>query len=219
MWWDNLTNLQQVTFIIATTATAIMIIFIILMLIGMDGAESFDGDVDLDVDVDADVDFDTDVDFDDVDAGIDIYNHDSILSISGLRIVTIRGALAFFSIGGWTVYLLAETMQVWLAIVLGVLAGAVAAVLLAYAMRAAMKLESSGNLDYKTAVGKTATVYIRIPKELTGKGKVIFNHQGKMVEVDAVTKGLEDIIAKREVTIIGLQDETTLVVKKIEEEK
>ena len=221
MWWDSLTNLQQVSFIIATTATAIMIIFIILMLIGMDGGESFDGDVDLDVDVDADIDMDVDadIDIDEVDGSIDVYNHDSILSISGLRIVTIRGVLAFFSIGGWTVYWLVESMQVWLAIVIGILAGALAAVLLAYAMRAALKLESSGNLDYKTAVGKVAVVYIRVPKDAIGKGKVIFNHQGKMVEVDAITKGNEDLIAKREVKIVGLQDETKLVVKKIEEEK
>ena len=217
MWWESLTNLQQVSFIIATTATAIMIIFIILMLIGMDGAESFDGDVDLDVDVDMDID--ADIDIDEVDGSIDIYNNDSILSISGLRIVTIRGALAFFSTGGWPLDLFAESMPVWLAVILSILTGAVASILLAYAMRAAMKLESSGNLHYQTAVGKTAVVYIRIPKELTGKGKVLFNHQGKMVEVDAVTKGKEDIISKREVKIVGLQDETTLVVKKIEEEK
>ena len=213
MWWDNLSNLQQTSFIIAISATIIMVIFIILMLIGMDGAESFDGDVDIDIDFDGDVD----VDFDDVDGAgdVDAYNHDSIISISGLRILTIRGILAFFSIGGWTVYLLADNVNAWLAIVIGAIAGAIASVLLAIAMKAVMKLESSGNLDYKGAVGKIAVVYIRIPKNGIGKGKVIFNHQGKMLEVDAITKGKEDIIAKNEVKIIALENETTLVVEKI----
>ncbi len=36
-----------------------------------------------------------------------------------------------------------------------------------------------------------------------------------MVEVDAVTKEQEDILSKTEVKIIGLVDETTLIVKKI----
>lgn len=212
MWWDNLSNLQQISFIIGTTATIIMIIFIVLMLIGMDGGESFDGDIDLDMDLDID-DFDGSSD-------VDVYNHDSVSSISGLRILTIRGALAFLSIGGWTVYILADNVSAFLAILIGVVAGAIAAILLAMAMKAILRLESSGNLDYSTAIGKTATVYIRVPKDADGKGKVIFNHQGKMIEVDAMTKEKEDILAKKEVKIIGLEDETTLVVKiNIEEVK
>lgn len=213
MWWDSLSDLQQISFIIGAIATVIMIIFIVLMLIGMDGGESFSGDVDLDMDVDVDVD----LDFDDFDGSsdIDVYNHDSFASISGLRILTIRGALAFFSIGGWTVYLFAETVSPFVAILLGVVAGVIAATLLAVAMKAILKLESSGNLDYATAVGKTATVYIRIPKDASGKGKIIFNHQGKMVEVDAMTNEKTDLLSKSEVIITKLLDDTTLVVKKI----
>ena len=210
MWWDSLTNLQQIAFVLATASTVIMIIFIILMLIGMDGTDSFDGGIDVDVDMDVDIDFD------DIDATVDVYNNDSLISISGLKILTIRGVLAFFSIGGWVVYAVGDTMQVWVALLLGFLSGAVAAVLLAYAMKAAMRLETSGNLTYRTAVGKTAVVYIRIPKKSSGKGKVMFNHQGRMVEVDAMTQSENDIIAKKEVKIIGLHDETTLIVKELD---
>lgn len=205
MWWENLSSLQQVSFVLAVASTAIMIIFIILMLIGMDGSDSFDGGVE--------VDFDADLDFDDIDASVDLYNDEPFVSISGLRILTIRGVLAFFSIGGWLVYALADSVRVWLALLLGVVAGAVAAVLLAYAMKAAMRLENSGNLSYQSAIGKTAVVYIRVPKEASGKGKIIFNHQGRMVEVDAMTNEANDILAKKEVKIIGLHDDTTLVVK------
>lgn len=206
MWWDSLNNLQQVSFIIGSIATFIMIIFIVMMLIGMDGGESFDGDIDV-----GDIDG----------AGhIDVYNSDAFASISGLRILTVRGALAFFSIGGWTVHLFADNVAPGLAILYGVIAGVIAAVLLAYAMKSILRLESSGNLDYKTAVGKTATVYIRVPKGAIGKGKVIFNHQGKMVEVDAMTNETEDILTKTEVRIINLVDESTLVVEKnVEKEK
>jgi uncharacterized membrane protein YedE/YeeE len=218
MWWESLNNLQQTSFIIATIATVLMIIFIIMMLIGMDGAESFDGDVDFDVDLGGDVDFDTDIGFDDASGAIDVYNSESIISISGLRVLTIRGALAFFSIGGWVVYILADNVQAWLAILLGFIAGSIAAILLAIAMKAVMRLESSGNLDYRTAVGKSAVVYIRVPKINSGKGKVIFDHQGKMLEVDAISKGEEDILSKTEVKIIGLENETTLVVKPLEKE-
>lgn len=205
MWWTQLNQLQQITFIIASVATALMIILIIMMLIGMEGSDSFDGDIGPDMDA-GDLD----------DAG-DAFNHESFFSIGGLKIVTLRGALAFFSIGGWVVYLLAESMESWLAILIGFVAGAVAAVLLAIIMKAIFSLESAGNLDYTTAIGKTATVYIRIPKNGNGKGKIMFTHQGRLVEVDAITKYDGDIIAKHEVTIVGLENETTLIVKPLED--
>lgn len=203
MWWDSLNSLQQVSFIIATTATILMILFIILMLIGMDGADSFDGDIDVDID------------FEDIGDAADAYNSEPMSAIGGLRIITIRGALAFFSIGGWVLYMLADQMHVAWAILLALIAGVVAAFLLALAMRAALSLESSGNLDYRSAIGKLAVVYIRVPQKALGKGKVILNHQGRMIEVDAITKDAEDLVSKTEVQIIGLEDETTLVVKKM----
>ncbi len=202
MWWDSLTGLQQVSFVIATTATALMILFIILMLIGMEGADSFDGDIDVDID------------FEDIGDAADAYNSEPMSAIGGLRVITIRGALAFFSIGGWVLYMLADQMHVALAFLIAIVSGVVAAFLLALAMRAALNLESSGNLDYRSAVGKNAVVYIRIPKDVTGKGKVILNHQGRMIEVDAISRDHEDLMSKTEVQIIGLEDETTLVVKK-----
>ncbi len=210
-WWTDISAVQQYSFVVAITATFIMLIFIVLMLIGMDGAESFDGDIDLDMDFD--------VDIDDIDDFVDGYNNDSITSVSGLKILTIRGVLAFLSIGGWTVYGIGDSLDLWLSILIGIFAGAAAAILLAYAMKSAMKLERSGNLNYQTAIGKTATVYIRVPKKDNGKGKVMLTHQGRMVEVDAITKDTNDILTKQEVKIIGLHDSTTLVVKKIKEEE
>ncbi|MDY0318101.1 MAG: hypothetical protein RBQ64_05925 [Candidatus Izemoplasmatales bacterium] len=208
MWWDSLNGLQQVMFIIATVATSLMIILIIMMLIGMDGGESFDGDIDVDVDLD------------DVDGGAfgdsaDVFNQDSFFSLGGLKIITLRGMLAFFSIGGWVIFMMADTSPIWLAVIVGVLSGAIAAILLALVMRSIFRLESSGNLDYSTAIGKMATVYIRVPKNNEGKGKIMLTHQGKMIEADAITKDKNDILSKKEVKIIGLEDETTFLVEAI----
>lgn len=191
----DMTSFQQVFFILAIVATVIMVILIIMMFIGMDEADGFD------------------VDVDDLD-GIDAFNDEPISGIGGLRILTIRGVLAFFSIGSWTVYLLSDSMNEFLAVLFGVIAGALAAIILAYAFRAAMKLESSGNLDYKTTVGKPAMIYIRVPHNKTGRGKVIMNHQGKLIEVEALTNEDEDLLRNTKVTVEGLEDDNTLIVKK-----
>lgn len=204
-WWTELGNIQQYAFVVAISATIIMVLFIILMLIGMDGAESFDGDIDLDMDFD----------MDDIDAPVDVYNSESITSVSGLKILTVRGVLAFLSIGGWTVYGIGDSLELGFTLLIGLSAGILAAYLLALAMKQAMKLEGSGNLNYQTAIGKNAVVYIRVPKETSGKGKVMLTHQGKMIEVDAITKGKEDLTSKTEVKIVELHDATTLVVEKL----
>jgi len=194
--WDSMSQFQQVFFVLALTSTAIMVILIIMMFIGMDEADGFDGDID-------------------VDAGIDIFNDEPIGGIAGLKILSIRGVLAFFSIGSWTVYLLSDVWPVWAAILLGMVSGSIASILLAYAFRAAMKLESVGNLDYRSAIGKPAMVYIKIPKEKTGRGKVIMNHQGRMLEVDALSNESEDLLRNTKVLVESLEDDSTLVVKKI----
>ena len=202
MWWDSLTDLQQMSFVIAIIATFLMVVLIVLMLLGMDSAEGFDGDVVMDIDIDGDID------------GVDAFNADSLLSIGGLKILTLRGALAFMSVGGWMTYALAGIMNNWLALLIGIVSGSISAVLFAIAMRAIYRLESSGNLDYRSAIGKTASVYIRIPKQNDGKGKIMMNHQGRLVEIDAVTKEQVDILPKQEVVITGLLNTTTVVVKK-----
>lgn len=51
MWWESLNSFQQIMFIIAVTTSAVMVIFIVLMFIGMDGSD-FDGIDSPDMDVD-----------------------------------------------------------------------------------------------------------------------------------------------------------------------
>lgn len=186
-WWESLSSYQQVLFAIAAAATLIMIIFLVLMLIGI-------GDDEID-------DFDIDVD-------------EPVINFSGLKIFTLRGTLAFLSVGGWVAFLLEQpTGPVW-ATILGMIAGAIAAILMALAFRAAMKLEQEGNLDYKNAINKVGRVYLRIPAKRSGLGKVNITIQDRYVEVDAVTDEEEPISTGLEVVVVDIISESTLVVKK-----
>ncbi|MDP3131042.1 MAG: hypothetical protein Q8N15_06920 [Bacillota bacterium] len=203
-WWETLTVFQQSMFVVASIATIIMTIFLILMLFGIEGGEAsaYAGDVDVD---DVDLDGEPDVD------GI---NDEPLSSFSGLKIVTVRGVLAFLAIGGWTAFSLGDVIQPWLASLLGVVAGGIAAFLLAYAIRAAYKLENEGNLDYQNAVGMTGTVYIRVPKARSGSGKVSVLVQERLSEADAVTDDLVDLLPGEAIEVLSVDGETTLVVKR-----
>ncbi|MFU8792904.1 MAG: hypothetical protein ACNA7K_02675 [Acholeplasmataceae bacterium] len=191
LWWSNLMALQQIAFILAVTATIIMLIFLILMMFGMDDA-TYDGGFQ--------------------DADLEFLSDEPLSAITGLKIFTIRGALAFLSVGGWVVYIFAPVMHVLLVLLIGVLTGVLASYLQALAFKAAMNLESSGNLDYNRTIGKMATVYIRIPMERTGRGKVVLSLEDRFIEVDAITDEKTDLLSKTMVEIIGLENDTTVVV-------
>jgi len=204
-WWEALTQFQQVMFVLATAATVVMIIFLVLMLFGGDGAEGFDADVDPSVDIDVN-DFDT-------------LNDEPLSSFSGLRILSVRGVLAFISVGAWTAYGFAGVVHPLLSSLFGVIAGSIAAYLLALAFRASMKLESEGNLSYKNAVGKNGTVYIRVPASRKATGKVTITFQERFVEIDALTDDVTDLTTGMGVTVVGMENETTVIVTKNNDSK
>jgi len=198
MWWDGLTNFQQIVFIFAVTASVLLLIFLIMMLIGMGSHADFD-------DVDAS-DFDAD-------GNVDIANDEPLSMASGLKLVTLRGVLAFFSIGGWIAFIIAEIAPWWLALIIGIICGSLMALILAIVFKQIQKLEQNGNLDYRYAIGKQASVYIKIPADNSGIGKIIVQFNDKYLEVEAVTSNKEDIGAGSFVKIVGLKENNILIVE------
>ena len=144
---------------------------------------------------------------------IDFLNDEPLTGIGGLKILTIRGILAFISMGAWTAYLLVNWMHPLWASAIGIVVGTISAYLLALAFKATYKLESSGNLDYLNAIGQLGTVYIRVPKSKSGKGKITLTIQERYIEVDAMTEFDQDILPKSIVEVVGIEDTTTLIVK------
>jgi hypothetical protein len=193
MWWSTMSTLEQVLFILASSSTAIMIIFLIMMLLGFDSDEFDGGDV--------------------PDMSSDGINDEPITGIAGLKILTLRGVLVLVAIGSWTSFLLVSSLGIIWGLLIGLVAGVIATYIQALAFRATLRLESSGNIDYNNAIGKMGTVYLRVPKKRTGKGKISMIVQDRLVEVDAITDQDIDLLPKSSVEVIGLLDSTTLIVK------
>ena len=194
-WWYDLEIFQQVSFVLAVASTLLLVVFIVMMLIGASGDSDFDSDVD-------------------TDSSVDSINDEPFGALSGLKLFTLRTGLAFFSIGGWVGYIIGGVLPLYGSIPLSVLAGTIAAVILAFVFRALKKLESEGNVNYRNGIGKTAIVYLRVPANKKGLGKVNLNIQDRFVEVNAVTTDLEDIVVGTQVKIVDVVDETTVVVSK-----
>ncbi|MGD9910167.1 MAG: hypothetical protein AB7U79_06145 [Candidatus Izemoplasmatales bacterium] len=201
LWWESYTSFQQAMFIIAATATLILFVFLILMMFGVHG-DDFDGT------------FDGGFDHDFNDSQGDLFNDEPLSAFAGLKLFTMRGILTFFSVGGWVVFLCNQSLGIFLSIIIGVVSGLIAAFLLAYTFRQVMKLEMEGNLKYENAIGKLGEVYIRVPKNRSGKGKINMLLQERFVEMDAITTEEEDLKTGTRIIVTGVENESTVIIKR-----
>ncbi|MCI9273359.1 MAG: hypothetical protein HFE39_05295 [Clostridiales bacterium] len=195
-WWNSLSLLAQVFYIIAIPATVVMVIQSILLLFGIG-----DGDADFDLP-------DTDLPDGSLPAGMD--------GSDGLSLFSIRGVTAFFAVGGWMgVVLVKRGWPEAVCIVAAFAAGAAALLLLAWIMKKIAKMQDSGNVDMINAVGHPAKVYLKIPAQRKQTGKVTVIFQERLMECEAVTDSATDLLTGENVRVTGLADDGTLLVEPI----
>jgi hypothetical protein len=129
-----------------------------------------------------------------VDAGGDVDvgdGHDGghgHLASEGLDLMSVRAlsaGVAFFGLGGLAG--LATPLGLFAAIPLALIAGTAAMFGTAVAMRWMLGFDDDGTVSIHGAVGATGTVYLTIPGERKGAGKVTLTLQNRIVEYQAVT--------------------------------
>ena len=179
-----------------------------------DGDASFDhGDFADDLNITDNGDFAEDVHIEDT--SHDYSNHHD----AGLRLFTVRGIVAFFSVGGWLGVVLGETkLHTAFVLLISVLGGLISLFTIALILKWSLKLQDEGNIDIRNALGKTAQVYIPIPANGKSFGKVTLLLQDRYVEYSAITQNSEALKTDSLVKITGIINQSTLVVKPIAEE-
>ncbi|AWM40903.1 hypothetical protein GobsT_05320 [Gemmata obscuriglobus] len=153
-----------------------------------------------------DVDHDTDTDADH-DAGDDGHGN-ALFGMLSVRALT--SALLFFGLGGMTARYYGADELAAFGTALG--AGAGVLYLVATALRAMKRLRSDGTVRVERAVGTTGTVYLRVPGERAGSGKVHLALQNRTVEYQAVTAGGE-LPTGRPVKVVAVVSADTVEVE------
>ena len=217
-WWDGLQLAEQILYCIAVPATLILIIQMILMLIGMgdhgaginpsdtsgldfDGTDGFDVADSIDTDVS------------------DISDHDisSPHDLADFRLLSVQSVIAFLCIFGWSgIAALSCGVPAWGAIMIGAVLGFGAMVLVAKIIQWSSKLTQNGNFNVKNLLGESGTVYIPIPPNGEGAGKINISCGERFMEFDAVYEGDKTLATGSAVRVVDVISGSTLVVEKID---
>jgi membrane protein implicated in regulation of membrane protease activity len=182
-WWENISLLEQIFVLIAAPSTLILIIQTIMLLFGgFEDASSYEN-----------------ADFAEGDPEIEQTDTD------GLRLLSVRGIMTFLTVFGWSgVIMMGMGLHPAIAAAVSGLLGFAALYGMALMTRGLMKLQESGNPDYRRALGKTAQVYITIPPAGQGQGKINLILGDALREFWAVTEREEPIPPGTMVRIVDL---------------
>ena len=130
----------------------------------------------------------------------------------GLHLFSVRAVtagLALFGAAGMGA--MAVGIPGLLALPIAVVVGLAGMVGVAWALRAMLRLEDDGTVSIGGAVGTSGVVYLTIPGERSGAGKVHLTLQNRTVELPAVTPA-EALPTGAAVLVVDVVDPDTVVV-------
>jgi len=201
-WWDALTSIEKVFWIIAIPFSVIFIIQMVLSFTGIGGGATDPGAEIPDMQTDVSV-------------GHDI-SHSNDDSGPGFSFFTLRNFIAFFTVFSWSgLGLNSADVSIGLTITLSILIGIVAMLLISSLFYFTSKMTDSGNVSVKNAIGATGKVYLPIKSNNGNVGKVQVTFQGSIREMQAVTMQDKDLPTNTIIKVTGLADDNILIVENI----
>ena len=126
-----------------------------------------------------------------------------------LSLKSLVAAVAFFGLGG-----LAAQQAGWgayFAVINGIGAAIVAMLVVTWLMRMLHSLRSEGNVQVMNTIGAVGSVYLTVPANHEGQGKVTVNVQRRSMEYKAVTEGPE-LPTGAPIVVLRVVDDETLEV-------
>lgn len=188
-WYSTLDPTLRFFWGIAIFSSVVFVIQTVLSFLGM-------GDHDVDVSTDADVVGDaTD------DAG-------------AMHLLSFRNIIYFLFGMGWAGVSLWHTIENRLLLVMvSLLVGCAFVAIFFVIFRGMMKLQHNGAFDIRDAVGKTVDVYLRIPAQRQGQGKVQVSFNGSVQELDAQTDSTTPIPSGSKVRVTEVLNNRVLLVE------
>ena len=184
-WLNSLDPALKVYWIIAGVASIVFVIQMIMTFVGLDASDGLN--VDLDGDVSADGPF---------------------------QLFSLRNLTNFLLGFGWGGVCFYNTFSSNALVALfACLTGIVFVLLFFFMIKMILKLNKDNTFRISETLNKTADVYLNIPAEKTGKGKIQISVRGSVHEIAAMTNG-ERIPSGGKARVIEIIDGQTVLVEK-----
>ncbi len=185
-----------------------------LLGLGHDSSDWADGDLSTDVSHSGEFTIDGDHHTPLSHTGDADYQHpDSTWLFGVLSFRTLIAAAAFFGVAGETALSAGYAAGMALAIATAVGIGAMYGMY--WLMQGISQLTSSGNERIGAAVGKHATVYIPIPAEERGLGKIHITLQNRTVEYQAISAESAPLKTGETVEVVSVKNSDTVAVRRL----
>lgn len=188
-WWTSLSTAMQVLWAVTLSASLIFVIQTVMTFLGLR-----DHDADFDMDT-SDGSFDAD---------------------PSMNLLTFRNLVNFCLGFGWTAVLMHEKIESnALLIIVSVIVGILLVAIVMWIFKWLSEMQQTGNIDvHKSAVGCEGKVYLTIPGERKGEGKVQITINNAVREYDAVTDG-ETIKTGTAIKVTEVINDYTLLVEEL----
>lgn len=134
---------------------------------------------------------------------------------AGFHIFTVRNFITFFAVFGWAGITFSHSGLGHLTtVVLSTILGVVVLLIVSALFYFVTKLAYSGTMNIQGAIGTTGEVYLPIPGNRSGVGKVNITFQGSFRELDAMTDESRKIPRGAIITVKDVISNSILLVEK-----
>lgn len=185
-WFSSLELFPKIYWSIALVGSVIFLITIVLAFAGGDASDDF-GSVDSEIDADNGI---------------------------GFQFITFKNLIGFFTLFGWSgVACIDAGLSMPLTIIISTICGLIMMVVMAAMFYYMKKLDHSGTLDFKNAVGKVGEVYLTIGANRSKMGKVHVRIQEALRELEALTDSETDLKSGSVIKVKAITENGILIVE------
>lgn len=186
-YFDAMDVLLRTFWYVAIPTSVIFVIQTVLSFIGADAADGLEADFD--------------GDFAGGDAPFQLFSLRNLINF-----------LLGFSWTGISFYELIENQ--WALLGLSLAIGALFVYLFFIIIQQVQKLAEDNSFRFERTLNKTGEVYLTIPGQLAGKGKISLSVRGSVHELDAITAG-DSIAVGALVRVVKIESDNLLLVEKL----
>ena len=211
-WWNSLEPAMKVLWAVTLSASLVFVIQTVMTFLGAAGDSDFDINSDFDTDAPGEL-ADGSVD---VGGGPDTGAAEAAHPSTGMNLLTFRNFVNFLIGFGWTAILLKDSVpSTGLRMLIAIVVGVVLVVLVMLLFKWLTDMQESGNIDvYKSAVGCEGTVYLTVPGERAGEGKIQITIRNAVREYAAMTDG-PTLKTGTRIRVVEVVSANTLLVEEI----